>query len=71
MKLSINFFGSSKFLALVAVGVLTACNGGNEKFSKSGEGIVRPLADDTVILEYKGGKITAKDVNLFTKSLSG
>ncbi|NCN28513.1 thioredoxin domain-containing protein [bacterium] len=41
---------------------LSACTGGSSP-ARTADQLVRPLADDVVILEYTGGKITAKDIN--------
>jgi protein-disulfide isomerase len=41
---------------------LTNCTTEKNAATSAG-GIVRPLADDVVVLEYKGGKITAKEIN--------
>lgn len=63
-----SLFRFSSFASAASLWLVLGCQGGGGKFSNSGEGIVRPLADDTVILEYKGGKVTAKDVSQFTKA---
>ncbi len=42
---------------------VSGCVGGGANTSSNAEGIVRPLADNAVILEFKGGKVTGKDVN--------
>lgn len=41
---------------------LSACTGGGGP-ARTADQIVRPLADDVVVMEYQGGKITAGDVN--------
>lgn len=51
-----------KILVLFAtIGIVAACTKGGNNSDHSQE-LVKPLGDDQVILEYKGGKITAKDV---------
>ncbi len=60
-----------QFLLVTSLGMVnTACNAGgsskpSSKSSATSNKFVNTLADDTPILEYKGGKITAKDVNQF------
>ncbi len=49
--------------AFLALGTLVGCAGDSSKKARSAEGIVRPLADDVVVLEFQGGKVTAKDLN--------
>ncbi len=49
-------FKMTSISALVLLGAM-AC----QKASNSGD-VVQPLADDTTIVEFKGGKITAKDL---------
>ncbi|WP_413287617.1 DsbA family protein [Bdellovibrio sp. HCB337] len=49
-----------KTLMLVSILGLVACTKNNS--NDRSQDLVKPLGDDQVILEYKGGKITAKDV---------
>jgi protein-disulfide isomerase len=52
---------ASLFLAVFMLALtLSSCTQGKQA-SKADE-IVRPLADDFVIIEYKGGSVTAKDI---------
>ncbi len=53
-----SLFFSSIFFGMT----LISCSGGNAP-ARTAEQMVRPLADDVVILEYEGGKVTAKDIN--------
>jgi protein-disulfide isomerase len=55
----------SSVVISLTLGGLVSCNSGGGKTSPNAEGIVRPLADEAVILEYNGGKITGKDVKEF------
>jgi protein-disulfide isomerase len=60
---------STRFLYVNATAIMLtaacACQGGahGSATASSADGIVRPLADNTTILEFDGGKVTAKDVN--------
>ncbi len=62
MKMEITKRFGSGMLAVLAFTVV-GCSTGGSNAPKDIGGMVRPLADDTVIVEFNGGKITAKDVN--------
>jgi len=54
-------FKNSFFASSLGLLVLAACSQGAGP-ARNAEQLVRPLADDVVIMEFKGGKITAGDV---------